>query len=341
MLGAKLNNGVIEIVESDSNYTNFITKKVLSNETEMILNMLVNGDNSVIVACRSGAILRTEDLLNYTEVLNISTHQFRFGAFSQWDSYNNIVLISEYKQPATYANLEREARNLYLSIDYGKTFKRIFNLIDYINDGATGSMHIHSVKFDPYESIIWVVTGDGLGNQMVFYSIDMGQTFYNSTEYNQSVLQFTQVVPLRNCVLFLTDCRLTGVVRYNRPSCGTLAGNKMHFDMLDIIQEEWGKASVTEVPIGSIPFIDYSNSKAYFGFTTVTNTHVDNTTDELKYGDIYATDGYTIKKIFKDTSLVENGVLAVYGDNTNKKAIGKLGMSDKFVVFNTDVWEKC
>ena len=339
LLGAKLNNGVVDIVQSDTNYDNFTTIATLTNETQMILQMLVNGDNSVIIACKSGAILRTEDFITFDEVLNISTHQFRFGAFSQWDSYGNIVVISEYKQPATYANLDREARNVYVSTDYGRTFKAKFNLIDHISGQTTGAMHVHSVKYDPYEGIIWLITGDGFNNQMVFYSMDLGANWYQAVEYTQSPVQFTQVVPLRNCVLFLSDARLTGVVRYNRPTCGTLPGVKMHFDMPMIIKEGWGKDTGTEVPIGSVPYIDYANSKAYFGFATVTNTNT--ASSLLKYGNIFATDGYYIEEIFKSTDEVADGVLAVYGDKNNNKVIGKLGMSGKFVIMNSDIWEKC
>ncbi|MDM0667927.1 BppU family phage baseplate upper protein [Clostridium perfringens] len=342
ILGTRKRDGMVEVLESDSYFNTFNKVGVLPNATDHPSHVEICGDNSVILISRTGQVFRTEDLINYTQVLDIRDNIYAWGGFTQLDSYNNIVLLSEYRLPAKHHLPWAETNGggkLYLSEDFGKTFKAIFDIPINYADGGLGT-HIHAIKYDPYENIIWLVTGDGVNHQMIWYSLDKGENWYKSVDFKQSVIQMTAIYPLRNCVLFASDGRLVSVARYNRPKCGTMAGIKMNFDCPIILAEGWGKAGNTNVPVGSRGAIDYKNSKVYFGFLGAPYIHTENTYGILKNGEIFATDGYTTELVFKNDTQVDYGVIAVYEDFSNNKAIGKLGREGKFVEINTDIWYK-
>lgn len=340
MLGTKINNGTVEVLESDINYGNFVKVGELPNSTEHPSHVEICGDNSVIFISRTGKVYRTTDLVNYSEVLDIKDNIYAWGGFTQLDAVDNVVLVSEYRLPAKH-QLPWEQTDgggkLYFSENYGETFKAVFDLPINDPDGALGT-HIHAVKYDPYENIIWIVTGDGIGNQMIWYSLDKGTNWYQSTEFRENAIQMTSIYPLRNCVLFGSDGRLVGVARYNRPECGTMAGVKMNFDYPIILAEGWGKSGGTNVPVASRGAIDYKNSKVYFGFLGAPYIHEENKYGILKNGEIWASDGYTTELIFKSKTEIDYGVIAVYEDFSNNKAIGKLGREGKFVEIKSDIW---
>src|SRR5690606_27549096 len=115
-----------------------------------------------------------------------------------------------------------------------------FSLLDF-PEIQQANAHIHSATYDPYENMIWVCSGDGATAQMIFYSKDMGNTWHFATRLRYLENQSTVIIPLKNCVLFTSDARLTGVLRYIRPVGGTIEGSKLYFDFPLTIAEKWGK----------------------------------------------------------------------------------------------------
>lgn len=219
-------------------------------------------------------------------------------------NYKNIITICEYsiqKNPAI-------ATKGWVSEDYGQTWRKVFDILE---TGIKNNCHMHDLKFDPYEKMLWATIGDGIDTQMIFYSKNMGGKWYKAAEFGYAPTQSTEIIPLRNVVLFTSDSRMVSVIKYNRPNCGTIEGAKLEFELLELFKCGWGKNNYSEVPIGSLSAIDYRNNLAYFGYILTGNSKTGNDGDELKYGNIYCTDGITVNEIFKNDTIVTEGVASI------------------------------
>lgn len=117
------------------------------------------------------------------------------------------------------------ARHVHLSLDYGKTWKKIFDLNEFlISRGQTTLLHhIHGVAWDPYWDRIWLSFGDamgGNGSNGVIYSDNLGATWevaYHSAEADTPEgWQVVGIQPMKNCVLFAGDMTPAGVMRLDR-----------------------------------------------------------------------------------------------------------------------------
>lgn len=134
--------------------------------------------------------------------------------------YKNIVLVFEYGAKANeafgggyVAPVGMNARYLRLSLDYGVTWKVIFDLNDY---AVTNKVHGHGVCYDPYWQRIWLTYGDGSNATM--YSDDLGETWifaHHITVY-EGEHQNVGIVALPDCILFGTDYHPDGIHRIDR-----------------------------------------------------------------------------------------------------------------------------
>src|SRR5690606_33966959 len=113
---------------------------------------------------------------------------------------------------------------------------------------------------------------------------------------------------------FGSDSRLVGMMRYVRPAGGTVIGSKLFFDYPLIVTEGWGKEGKTEVPIASEPIIDYENSIAYFSWVCVLSSQSGRVGDALSHAEIYSSDGFNMKLIYKDPAEYKENIYGLYGD---------------------------
>lgn len=293
--------------------------------------ILDNG--TVMFLLNGGRVVRSTDLNTWTEVKNIGMNMYIYGSFRQIDSHKNIVILSEYRLPAEYTSeTDKAGRKLFLSTDYGESFTEIFDLADHIPSVAQG--HIHSIAYDRYDDIIWVVTGDTY--DMIYFSKDLGATWYQATkEYKDCNIQMTSIIPLADCVLFGTDCPILGVARYNKPTTGmtdgieltTRKGTDMKFDFPFYITPRY----IGTVPVASRPAIDYEKSIAYFGYTVA----VEGEQGLVCHGEVYATNGHVFKEVYRADEKVTLGTVSVYGDFKNNRCIAKHNTAGAWVVIDT------
>ena len=130
--------------------------------------------------------------------------------------YKNIVVASEYGLKTSEG-----ARRVWLSKDYGETFKVIFDQMTSVENikgaptWAGDTAHVHSCAFDPYWNRIWVVTGDH-PNSAMYYSDDFGDTWTWVDVGDKPVVQHTGIIALPNCVIFGSDRAPNGVYVYYR-----------------------------------------------------------------------------------------------------------------------------
>lgn len=169
--------------------------------------------------------------VTWTKVLSASGPYITFIKAWSFSNYKNILLVNEYgpKQGALWngQNVTQNARFTYMSLDYGKTWKTIFDLNTYLT-GTQGKanvnhQHLHGVAWDPYWDRIWLTFGDnmgGLGSTGILYSDNLGETWQTARFYSgPSVTPSNQdvgIVPMPNAILFATDSWPNGIQRINR-----------------------------------------------------------------------------------------------------------------------------
>lgn len=147
-------------------------------------------------------------------------------AWSQ-STHGRIVLINEYgpKAGMPWPNVPGDengnvprgeaAVRTHLSLDYGRTFKAIFNLHDWVTTAGgrahSDMQHLHGVAWDPYWDRIWITYGDGMGGKGsngVIYSDDLGASWnfaHHTPEGAASAFQCVGILPMPRCVLMFGD----------------------------------------------------------------------------------------------------------------------------------------
>lgn len=147
----------------------------------------------------------------FKEVLTTAASQANINNRWGLTVYQNICTASDYGLRG-----ENGAQNVYLSTDYGETWRLIFNLRTQVVEGRpplTDSAHMHTVAYDPYFNRVWVCVGDN-PNTATYYSDDLGETWtfvIGSTE-----VQYTGIIALPDSVVFGSDRAPNGVFAYQR-----------------------------------------------------------------------------------------------------------------------------
>lgn len=159
----------------------------------------------------------------FKEVLEADSAQSNINNWWGFSVYENIVTISDYGLKGAQG-----AKNVWVSTDYGETFKLIFNqhTIGQEVAGAppyTNTAHMHTAAYDPYFNRIWVVVGDN-PNTATYYSDDMGTSW--TFVKGSSIMQYTGILALPNAVLFGSDRNPNGVHVYHR-------GNKSEMPVIE------------------------------------------------------------------------------------------------------------
>lgn len=226
-------------------------------------------------------------------------------------TYQNIVLAGTY---GTGPWLQEVV--VYLSLDYGETWEKIFSKPNITVDGVNGHHHIHDVRYDPYENLIWVCAGDDdldpHTHSFVYWSADFGKSWNKGLGFRA-----TQVIPLPNSVIFGSDqTGVAGAVRYDRKFQG-VAGANLKWDgkkneYLDWVAQRFS-GQVLAPQWATIAAIDYGKkARAYFGFRTTPNGGANlmsptvwGTRDGLRYTAIWT--------LGRRSQTGEGGVLGVFG----------------------------
>lgn len=148
--------------------------------------------------------------------------------YNAWgtDCVDNIVITSGYK-PASEG---RGTGRVNFSSDSGKTYQVILDLAtsSFIDDSKRSSMHIHSVKYDPYWDGVWVVMGDdafsnpGSSVQSNLWFIEKPATpeqsmiSFDTRGQDWRGEQHVSIFPLQDCLLLGADSNPTALYRMAR-----------------------------------------------------------------------------------------------------------------------------
>lgn len=188
--------------------------------------MRITGDGTLVIVDQAAAYYSIDGGLTFTAA---SGYQDVLGAhYNAWgtDCSDNVVLTSGYKVAAE----GRGTGRINFSSDHGKNYQVILDIqtSPFIDNANRGSMHIHSVKWDPYWNGVWVIMGDGAFNNPgtsvasnVWFIEKPGtpeQTMisYDCRGQDWTNEQHVSVFPMQDCILFGSDANPTGLYRMAR-----------------------------------------------------------------------------------------------------------------------------
>lgn len=278
---------------------------------------LDNGE--LLAACGNPGVpaslwLSSKGQTEWTKVLETSSAKARF--MNEWSLSvsGRIALASEYggKEPPY------NARKVYLSRDYGKTWAEILDI------GQREGTHVHSCAFDPYYNRIWVTTGD-MPHQSILYSDDWGKTWkVASIQY-----QATSIFPLPGCVLFGSDSSPNGILRCTR-------AGKSNPPVIEVAYR-----------IDDSPRLTYNAKLVFQGRqpgAPVFFPYIVKVSSGRLPGLVIATlDGFTFFEVFRDSISyeVQKGVFNLLGPTHRGKLIGLLydGRQQSYSLITADAQE--
>ncbi|UVD88811.1 MAG: sialidase family protein [Staphylococcus haemolyticus] len=158
----------------------------------------------------------------YTEKLEMHNLDANFNNPWCLDNYYNIVLASDYG-----GHYLTGARYVYMSTDYGDTWKTIFDQKEVTEtvEGApsyTTDAHVHTCHYDRYRDRIWVCVGDQ-DNTATYYSDDMGKTWKVIKGYTgKGTMQYTGITSYPEGVFFGSDRAPDGVYFWDETKPDTI-----------------------------------------------------------------------------------------------------------------------
>lgn len=197
-----------------------VESTLLLDDGEMLVSGLVGSVNRRRVWRSSGL---ASGAPTWTQVLEAPFAGIKFTQAWSQSTHGRIVLINEYgpKAGMPWPGFEGDvprgeaAVRTYLSLDYGRTFKVIFNLHEWVTTAGGRSnsdmQHLHGVAWDPHWDRVWVTYGDGMGGKSsngVIYSDDLGATWrfaHHTPEGSASSFQVVGIQPMPRCVLMFGD----------------------------------------------------------------------------------------------------------------------------------------
>lgn len=249
---------------------------------------------------------------NFRKVFTFETPgAYNSGTFG-YSKFRNILLVNEYGQDKTLPN---NPRRCYMSIDYGQTWKTILTLPNV--DGV----HPHDIQYDPYEDIIWIVSGDGLEHKRVWFSPDRGKTWTNIVPPKQ----YTNISILPNCILFGTDTGLeVGFYRLNRPKGGLRTAKNINIERAYLQTD-----THPQMPIACQSYSDFNNGVVYSAFY---ETHPYYTIPSTIYATKDGINFFIIWQSEQDTVVPSGGagVMAIAGaDNEHLIAYVRMNIDGK------------
>ena len=237
----------------------FVSIKNFSGTTPPTVNFVKKLDNDTLLVGLTNNVTGLAEMwlsdnseANFTKVYTGTVVGVTWSVWFGQSFFDNICLVGEY---GNY----NSAINVYASFDYGVTWSKIFTAVASVEPG----IHIHDVAYDPYDGIIWVTTGDGIKSHNVYWTKDRGVTWKSVYNIGTAPSQFTQILPLPNCVLFISDSsQHMGVFRWDRPREG------IDTKIVRLVPAYMFDANYkAESPIGVKGAVTYGdNAAAYFGW---------------------------------------------------------------------------
>ena len=224
-------------------------------------------------------------------------------------AYGNFVMFGEYA--VGYKG------RIQFSSDYGVTWRTILTM-----DPSDPTVdHVHDVRFDPYENLIWSVWGDGRPADTVFFTDDFGATW--QTLADKHYIRATSIIPLPDCVLFGTDQYYTvGTYRHDRPHSGTSQSDVRPYLDWRARKDTFEANAVTWATRAAITYGGPDDAIAFWGY------HQASSGAGILPAAIYASDGGRPYPVWCQDKLADgtdgNGIEGVWGPTASGHLIADL-----------------
>lgn len=229
------------------------TLHVFAGSQTDTVRQLENGELFVTTSNSSGASawvssgFASGGPISFTKTLDAHSKFIKW--VSGWSIFDdgNLIAMIDYggKAGMEYAGEivpdGQNARFAYLSLDFGKTWKTIFDLNKWVVDNGYGTpdddgvmqgrgVHCHGIAYDKWWNRIWITFGDNTTIASInsiggtCYSDDFGDLWKaanwgkdsQAESPSNSRHQFVGIWPMPGCILFGTDSAPNGVHRIER-----------------------------------------------------------------------------------------------------------------------------
>lgn len=271
------------------------------------------GDGNLLACCADAKIYRsTDNGATWVEVFDTGmvSKVSVFPVYNSISVYDKIVVIGN----NSASNFNPDKNEIWLSRDYGETWEIMWECPFPIG-------HFHKVQYDPYEGLIWAVTGDSSARDMIYVSDDFGKTWQH-LEHGDHI-RATEIVPLPDHVLFLGDSRYqASVYRHKRPKQGTFQTAlrpEKYWSIRKFVPDKgpnnWGTGAAVKYG---------ENACAYFGFKGPADGNADFPAS------VYKTDGERFVPIWSQEKLPDadfrtNGIIGVWQPDGSDYVYAHLG----------------
>lgn len=253
----------------------------------------VNNSNLPAEAWLSSGFRKGGDV-TWSKVLTAHSTYTNFA--SAWGVFDdgNMVLLIDYggKAGVNYGSTPvvpdgENARYAYMSLDFGKTWKTIFDLNEWALSNGYATMddqgqpqargfHCHGIAYDKWWDRIWITFGDNTALAGMnscggtCYSDDFGKTWRaaNWGKDSQHLSptgsrhQNVGIWPMQDCILFGTDSSPNGVHRIERSQGKNIVGEYV----INIAYAYSDEPMLTHLCQGIYQAINIPNQPVFFAF---------------------------------------------------------------------------
>jgi hypothetical protein len=242
------------VLEKSTDYGDSWSEIYRLDTSDRAAQIHVLEDGTLLLITQNGRILKSNvSHTEFEEKVQMASPDIKMSSRFGVNIYSNLAFVAEYGDK----NGTNPPRRVYMSDDFGETWRVIFE------PEVRSNYHTHDVAYDPYEDIVWVVNGDGVENSNVHYSTDFGDSWTTVYIDGECPNQFTSILPMSNCVLFLSDNRHDGVYRWDRIQSGIASVDQILLEPAYTINRENDGPEM----IGNRGFVDYAgDGAAYFGY---------------------------------------------------------------------------
>lgn len=195
--------GVYRSVDNGETWTRILRHGLLTGYTQItssgeVVLVTARDDNGQYTEVWMSETLDNDDDANWTKVITASSGYFS-GAYGK-SVRGNVVLYSTYGDKDAL----NPPRHLYISRDYGRTFKEVE--VRAIADMPDANhFHLHDCEYDPFTDRIWVSNGDQT-NSAIQFSDDWGESWHVISGKGQP----TNIIALPDRILLGTDDKPDG-----------------------------------------------------------------------------------------------------------------------------------
>ena len=213
--------------ETGSSWVDYHTFPIIGDTLQGIESIVVSDTGRIVVGTHGGEIFISDEDGQFEDE---PSHKSEGRFYRGWGHFkhSNIIGFSTYSKHG-----ESGAHEAFLSVDNGRTFKKVFDnsTLDTLPPMATEAYHLHDFEYDPYSGRLYLWQGDG-PNRTLYCSDDFGESWVSSFERGVAN-NATQTIPTPYGIAMGSDSAPGGI-------------NYLHIDRSNRINPDLAEADFEE-----------------------------------------------------------------------------------------------